>query len=120
MGAAAISELADIVDTRQRHYRAGQSSLHLSLRVSWAEVIGEEWKRQLRAGSMSRDLLFFKLGDRSRAQFRRDLVAIEKIGTRNASPSSLPGFNRLVSFAEALGVSGAMISPCPPDLRRAA
>lgn len=36
---------------------------------------------------MSRDLLFVRLGDRSRALSRRDLVAIEKIGTRNASPA---------------------------------
>lgn len=83
-------------------------------------MIADEWRRQLQAGAIDRDILFFRLGDRSRPQFRRDLVAIEKIGTRHASPSTLPRFNRLISFAAALGMSCATISPCPADQRRAA
>ena len=96
---------------RQRHYRAGQSSSQSALRARWAAVIGAEFARQERDGRITRDILFRRLGDRSDAQFRRDLGAITKIGTRHGDPAAVPGFNRLIAFADALGISYEALSP---------
>lgn len=75
-------------------------------------MIGAEFSRQERDGRITRDILFRRLGDRSDdAQFRRDISAITKIGTRHGDPATVPGFNRLIAFADALGISYEALSP---------
>lgn len=85
--------------------------MHLSVKEQWARVIGAEFSRQVRESLITRDALMKRLGDKSSWQFRRDLSAISKIGTRHGDVSALPGLNRLLSFASALGIPPAALSP---------
>ena len=84
--------------------------MHLSVKEQWARVIGNEFNRQVRDGLITRDALMKRLGDKSSWQFRRDVSAISKIGTRHGDVSALPGLNRLLSFASALGIPPAALS----------
>lgn len=99
-------------ERRARHYCAGQMSLHVTLRGQWALVIRDEFIRQERAGLITRQALQLAVnGDKAPSTFRRDFSSIMKMGTRHAEPLALPGFNRLLTFAGALGIAPATLSP---------